>query len=124
LSERRRKSVFYETKPICASKPEGGGLEKTNPAAGDWAGEKRTQWREAGRKARGKNWGKSGRKQGEFLESINNNASDVKYSWFLGWVGVNFYLSADVKKRSQPRHWGGLKKRTQWRSGCAETRVA
>jgi hypothetical protein len=38
------------------------------------------------------------------LESINNNASDVKYSWFSGWFGVNFSLSDDVKKQSQ--RWG------------------
>jgi hypothetical protein len=86
-----------------------------------------------------------------------------KNSWFLGWAGVNFSLSGDVKKRSQrwvggrgeemaffckrilgdlryrgdswsganyggsrrfektnpsAGHWGGLKKRTQWRAGA------
>ena len=35
------------------------------------------------------------------MESINNKASDGKYSWFLGCGGVNFYLLAEVKKRGQ-----------------------
>jgi hypothetical protein len=32
-------------------------------------------------------------------------ASSVKYSWFLGWTGVNFYLSAPCEKTNPTVSW-------------------
>ena len=70
---------------------------KTNPDGG--AG--RAAGCDLGGALKGKNWEKIGRKQGEFFPPINISAGEWEKLWFLRWAEVNFYLSDDVKKRSQ-----------------------
>jgi hypothetical protein len=84
-----------------------GKYEKTNPTHGTLWGRKSGP--NGGEGKRGKK-GKIGRRAGESRVNIWSlliiTASDVKYSWFLGLSEVNFSLSADMKKRSQPQGVG------------------